>query len=103
MQLQDLSADSHAQLRDLYRALLENEEHYHEFKQRLAAYPLAEGEVTEPDEAARLREQLNSRIRTWVAGDFEGLTAMQVTLWRSIIIEERFNVALSPWKEANWY
>ena len=38
MQLQDLSADSHAQLRDLYRALLENEEHYHEFKQLLARY-----------------------------------------------------------------
>jgi len=103
MQLQDFSADSHQQLRDLYRALLENEEHYHEFKQLLAAYPLAEGVVAEPSEAAQLREQLNARIRAWVEGDFEGLSAMQVALWRSIIIEERFNVALAPWKEANGY
>jgi hypothetical protein len=103
MQLQDFSIDSHAQLRELYRALLENEERYHEFKQLLAAYPLGQGEAAEQDEAASLREQLNGRIRAWLGGGFEGLTAMQVTLWRSIIIEERFNVALSPWKEANAY
>jgi len=103
MPLQDFSADPHAQLRVLYRALLENEEHYQEFKQMLATYPWAEGEVAEPDEAAQLREQLNARIRTWAAADFEGLSATQVALWRSIIIEERFNVALSPWKEANIY
>jgi hypothetical protein len=28
---------------------------------------------------------------------------MQMLLWRSIIVEERFNVALAPWKEANGY
>jgi hypothetical protein len=36
-------------------------------------------------------------------GDFDGLSATQVVLWRSIVVEERINVALSPWKESNFY
>jgi hypothetical protein len=94
--------DSHRQLRSLYRSLLEQENRYHEFKQLLALYP----DVTpdgEPADAAAIREQLNERIRNWTGERFDGLSVMQVLLWRSIVVEERFNIALAPWKEANSY
>ena len=103
MQTQHTEHDSHAQLRALYRSLVDNEDRFHEFKQLLALYPQSASGNAEPDEAAAIREQLNGRIREWVGGRFEGLSAMQVLLWRSIVVEERFNVALSPWKEANGY
>ena len=45
----------------------------------------------------------NERIDEWVGGGFDGLSAAQVLLWRSIVVEERINVALSPWKESNGY
>ncbi|HEX3596442.1 MAG TPA: hypothetical protein VHU80_15135 [Polyangiaceae bacterium] len=97
------SIDPHTQLRALYRSLLESEEHFHEFKQLLALYPSSMSESSEQAAAAAVRAQLNERIREWLGGDFEGLSAMQLLLWRSIVVEERFNVALSPWKEANMY
>ena len=103
MQPVQTAIDSHAQLRALYRSLLDREERFHEFKQLLSQYSSKPGEGGEPTEAAAVREQLNNRIREWVGGNFDGLSAMQLMLWRSIVVEERFNVALSPWKEANWY
>lgn len=103
MQSQQASSDSHAQLRALYRSLLEHEDRYHEFKQLLALYPQSPPEAGEQEEAKAIREQLNGRIGEWLGGRFEGLSAMQLVLWRSIVVEERFNVALSPWKEANGY
>ena len=95
--------DPHSQLRALYRSLLEDEEHYHEFKQLLTLYPSEPPLTAEEREAAELRMQLNQRISAWIGGPFEGLSVMQVLLWRSIVVEERFNVALAPWKEANYY
>jgi hypothetical protein len=96
------SDDAHAQLRALYRALLEQQENFDEFKQLLALYPPAASvEDSEPEEAAKIRNRLNDRIRAWVGDPFEGLTVMQVLQWRAIIVEERFNVVLSPWKESN--
>jgi hypothetical protein len=95
--------DSHGQLRALYRSLLDREDRYHEFKQLLALYPTSSPELGEHADALAIREQLNRRIREWLGGSFEGLSAMQLLLWRSIVVEERFNVALSPWKEANGY
>lgn len=103
MQPVQSAADSHAQLRALYRSLLDREERFHEFKQLLSLYPSKPAESGEPADAAAVREQLNQRIREWLGGDFQGLNAMQLMLWRSIVVEERFNVALSPWKEANAY
>ena len=97
------AADSHTQLRALYRSLLDQEERFHEFKQLLSQYPPKPEESGEPADAAAIREQLNDRIREWVGTPFEGLSAMQLMHWRSIVVEERFNVALSPWKEANAY
>ena len=94
--------DSHTQLRALYRSLLESEDNFHEFKHLLSLYPPESGGTEEAD-AAAVRERLNDRIRQWVGAEFEGLSAMQLLLWRSIVVEERFNVALSPWKEANMY
>jgi hypothetical protein len=90
-------------LRALYRSLLESAEHFQEFKQLLALYPAAASPASEEAEAAEIRNQLNARIREWLGGNFAGLSAMQLLLWRSIVVEERFNVALSPWKEANFY
>lgn len=98
------SIDPHAQLRALYISLLQHQEHFDEFKQLLALYSLTpEQSDEEPDDAACIREQLNERIRTWVGGFFDGLSAIQVLQWRAIVVEERFNVSLSPWKESNTY
>jgi len=97
------TTDSHADLRALYRSLLDHEDRFHEFKQLLQLYPTSAHDSGEQADAAMIRERLNDRIREWVGSPFEGLSAMQVLLWRSIVVEERFNVAVSPWKEANAY
>jgi len=97
--------DPHAQLRALYMSLLEDQAHFDEFKHLLALYcvsPDWQGSE-EPEEAAAVRAQLNERIRAWIGGRFEGLSATQVLLWRTIVVEERLNVSLSPWKESNIY
>jgi len=97
------AADPHEQLRRLYRSLLEDQNRFDEFKQLLAMYPATvEGDV-EPDGAKEVRARLNARISEWLNGEFDGLTAAQVVLWRSIVVEERINVALSPWRESNMY
>ncbi len=98
------TTDPHAQLRSLYRSLLERQDNFDEFKQLLALYPPSVRETgVEPDEATGIRAKLNDRIRTWIGGPFQGLSAAQVLQWRGIVVEERFNVSLSPWKESNWY
>ncbi len=93
--------DSHSQLRELYMSLLTNQENFDEFKQLLSLYPALDGDDETP-EAAEIRDALNTRIAQWVEG-FHGLSAKQVLLWRSIVVDERVNVALSPWKESNIY
>jgi hypothetical protein len=96
--------DPHAQLRALYQALLSNQDCFDEFKRLLALYDFdPEGRDQEPQEAADIRKKLNERIRGWVGATFEGLSANQTLQWRAIIVEERFNVSLSPWKESNTY
>ena len=98
------STDPHTQLRSLYMSLLTSQEHFDEFKRLLALYDVdPESPDVEPAEAAEIRERLNDRIRTWTGGRFEGLSAQQLLQWRAIVVEERFNVALSPWKESNTY
>jgi hypothetical protein len=99
------STDPHAQLRALYMSLLQHQEHFDEFKQLLALYDASPDELEddEPASAAEVRAQLNERIRSWVGGRFDGLSAAQVLQWRAIVIEERFNISLSPWKESNMY
>jgi hypothetical protein len=102
--LNHTSADPHEQLRRLYRSLLEQQDRFDEFKQLLALYPTQGEEAeAESDEARVLRVKLNARIREWLGGDFDGLSAAQVILWKSIVVEERINVALSPWRESNGY
>jgi hypothetical protein len=96
--------DPHVQLRTLYMSLLTSQEHFDEFKHLLALYPSATGEdETEPTAAAEVRSKLNERIREWTGLPFSGLSSAQVQMWRAIVVEERFNVALSPWKESNVY
>jgi hypothetical protein len=96
--------DSHAQLRSLYMTLLEHQARFDEFKTLLAQYEPAElrEEEEEPAPARDVRGKLNARIRDWVEG-FEGMSAQQVMQWRAIVVEERINVSLSPWKESNLY
>jgi hypothetical protein len=97
------AADPHEQLRRLYRSLLEDQNRFDEFKQLLAMYPnMVEGDE-EPPGAQEIRAKLNGRISEWLNGEFDGLTAAQVLLWRGIVVEERINVALSPWRESNMY
>jgi hypothetical protein len=104
MELVQDTQDSHAQLRALYHSLLDHQDRFHEFKQLLALYPTEPGDDAETEEAASVREELNDRIREWIGAErFAGLNAMQVMLWRSIVVQDRFNIALAPWKEANGY
>lgn len=98
------SHDPHSQLRALYRSLLERQSNFDEFKQLLALYPAQDAEAAEEtEEALQIRQHLNSRISAWLGGDFDGLNVVQLLQWRAIVVEERFNVVLSPWKESNWY
>jgi hypothetical protein len=96
------SQDPHVQLRRLYTSLLEEQNRFDEFKQLLSLYPVSDGDE-ESAEAQAVRAKLNARISDWLCGHFDGLSAAQVVLWRSIVVEERINVALSPWKESNVY
>lgn len=94
--------DPHLQLRRLYISLLEEQHRFDEFKQLLGMYRSDQGGEESPEQR-ETREKLNARIREWISGDFDGLSAAQVVLWRSIVVEERINVALSPWRESNMY
>jgi hypothetical protein len=87
------SADPHAQLRRLYLSLLEEQDRFDEFKRLLTLYR-AESEETESLEARNVRDRLNARIAQWLDGGFDGLSASQVSLWRSIVVEERINTAV---------
>jgi hypothetical protein len=94
--------ESHEQLRALYQALLFNQDCFDEFKRLLVLYePSAEEGDEEPAGATAVRERLNERIRGWVGGHFEALSAAQVLQWRAIIVEERFTSPASPWRESN--
>jgi hypothetical protein len=96
--------DHHAQLRALYLSLLTHQEHFDEFKHLLSLYDVDVAVChEEPGDAAAVRCALNDRIRGWVGGRFDGLSAAQVLQWRAIVVEERLNVSLSPWKESNFY
>jgi hypothetical protein len=97
------SQDQHSQLRALYRALLERQSNFDEFKQLLALYPVNVEGDDESNEASLIRIRLNDRISHWLGGSFDGLSVIQLLQWRAIVVEERFNVVLSPWKESNMY
>jgi hypothetical protein len=104
MAINNVSLDPHAQLRALYQALLSNQDCFDEFKRMLALYSFdPQREEEEPSEASVTRKALNQRIDAWIGGGFGGLSATQTLQWRAIIVEERFNVSLSPWKESNVY
>lgn len=96
--------DPQKQLRALYQSLLEHQSHFDEFKQLLALYDAPiDHNPHEPPGAAEVRARLNERIRDWVGPSFGGLSALQLIQWRAILVEERLNVSLSPWKESNIY
>jgi hypothetical protein len=96
--------DPHAQLRALYQALLSSQDYFDEFKRMLQLYTVDPRHIDEEStEAAAIRQKLNDRIRDWVGSQFAGLSATQMLQWRVIVVEERFNVSLSPWKESNGY
>jgi hypothetical protein len=97
------NTDPHAQLRRLYIALLEDQNRFDEFKQLLALYEVPGEADMESEESTGIRQKLNARIRDWIGPEFEGLSAAQTVLWRNIVVEERINVAVSPWKESNGY
>jgi hypothetical protein len=104
MATNNVTLDPHAQLRALYQALLSNQDCFDEFKRMLALYSFDPHQNDEePSEASTVRKALNERISGWIGGGFGGLSATQTLQWRAIIVEERFNVSLSPWKESNAY
>jgi hypothetical protein len=94
--------DPQAQIKALYRSLLERQSNFDEFKALLALYPSslpASGQ--EPAEAAMIRALLNSRISEWLGDRFDALTVEQLLQWRIIVVEERFNNGILSWKESN--
>jgi len=94
--------DPHDQLRALYRSLLERQSNFDEFKQLLSLYPDSASDTDpESEEAAYIRARLNFRISEWVDGQFDGLSVDQVLQWRNIVVEERYNVVPSPWRESS--
>jgi hypothetical protein len=96
--------DPHGQLRALYLALLTHQERFDEFKHWLSLYPVDVADMAEePDAAAAVRGRLNQRISAWIGAPFGGLNATQMLLWRAIVVDERFTIALSPWRESNLY
>ena len=96
--------DSHEHMRSIYRSLLDRQDRFDEFKQLLAMYPkLPEDVDSEPDEATQIRALLNERIREWTGTPFAKLSATEMRLWRTMLVEKRVNLAVSPWKEANTY
>lgn len=97
------SHDPHAQLRALYISLLTHQEHFDEFKELLAEYVIPAGLDEEPSEAATVRARLNDRIRDWVGSEFDGLSVQQVLQWRAIVVDERINGGLSPWRDVGSY
>lgn len=104
MNHEPVANDPNAQLRKLYMSLLSRQEYFDEFKQLLALYAVPSDDAdVEPFEAATIRQKLNDRIRSWIGGPFDGLSSAQVLQWRAIVVEERLNVAVSPWKESNSY
>ena len=97
------TSDPHAQLRSLYVALLQRQDRFEEFKRLLALYDYSpEDGAAEPPDARAVRERLNEVIQDWT-GNFDGLSVAQAQHWRAIVVDDRFNVAISPWKEANVY
>jgi len=99
-----VSFDPHSQLRALYQALLSSQDYFDEFKRMLQLYNVDPRHLDEEStEASAIRQRLNDRIRAWVGNQFSGLSATQMLQWRAIVVEERFNVSLSPWKESNGY
>ncbi len=104
MAAQHVTHDPHSQLRALYQALLSSQDYFDEFKRMLALYSFDPTTLEEePADAAATRQKLNDRIRAWVGDSFGGLSALQMLQWRAIVVEERFNISLSPWKESNVY
>ena len=97
-----LPRDPHAQIRALYRSLLERQSNFDEFKTLLALYPASlPPNGKESVEATIVRARLNSRISEWLGNPFDALTAEQLLQWRAIVVEERSSHAVSPWKESN--
>ena len=82
--------------------MLDNQEQFDEFQHLLSLYVMPANTEEEPLEAARVRALINARIRDWI-GSFEGLSVAQTLLWRDIIVEQRVNIAIAPWKESNIY
>jgi len=55
-----------------------------------------------PAHLERVLQRLTAARAGGTLGDpFDALTAEQLLQWRAIVVEERFNNVLSPWKESN--
>ena len=88
----------------LYIALLVKKERFNEFQQLLLLYP-AEASPTEeePEEAAATRALINRRINEWIGKEVPAHSAMEILQWRQVLVDGRFAIAISPWKESNFY
>jgi hypothetical protein len=46
---------------------------------------------------------INSRINEWIGREVQPHSAMEIIQWREVLVEGRFGIAISPWKESNGY
>jgi hypothetical protein len=81
-------SDPIALLSALYVSLLRSDERSHEFRSLLALYPASLG-GRESREAARVRCELNARVRSWLDAPSVTLSVAAVLLWRTILVEGR--------------
>jgi len=65
---------------------------------------LPDGETdVEPEQAAQIRELLNLRIAEWTGSRLQSLSCTDMLAWRGMIVDQRINLGIAPWKEANNY
>ena len=58
---------------------------------------------TNPEQAAQIRELLNLRIAEWTGSRLQSLSCTDMLAWRGMIVDQRINLGIAPWKEANNY
>jgi hypothetical protein len=91
------------QLRAIYLKLMIDHDHFDEFRAILASYPLIADEAEESEYATGIRLLATERAREWTGIHIERLSSAQMLVLRDVLVDQRRNIAASPWQESNMY
>lgn len=94
--------DQHYQLRALYKVLCRKQSEFDEFRMIMACYRV-DDVAMEPPEARVLRDMATQRAREWTGLPIRYFSPFQMLQWRKLLVEDRENIAICPWKESNLY